>query len=145
MGSADLPSRREWVLVMEAEPLRKRLIELLRAWDAGEIDEAYVRDTAEALDLGWEGWRVLDSVRADEEPADLRATAEIVTTLSDLDTRYVTRADIPAMVACLETIATDPIAAQTSWIAYGNGIDWKTRGRELRSHPFYAGGRGTAG
>jgi hypothetical protein len=131
--------------VMEAKPLRERLVELMRPWEAFEIDETYVRDTAEALDLAWAGWRVLDSVSADGEPADVRATADNPHHTSDLDTRYVTRADIPAMVACLETIETDPIAAQTSWITYGNGIDWKTRAQELRSHPFYAGGRGTTG
>jgi hypothetical protein len=122
--------------------MRKRLIELLSAWEAGAKDETQVRDEAEALELAWPAWQVLDEHRIEEWPAGLRATEEILSTLADLHIRWVTRDDIPAMRASLDAIETDPKAALASWIAYGETIDWARRGEELRDVPFYAIDRG---
>jgi hypothetical protein len=122
---------------METDQLRLSLIELLAAWESGSVDEAHVRDSAEEYERMWEGWRVLDSRPADEEPPLLNGMAEILSTLSDLHTRWVTRADIPAMLTCLESIDDDPIGALSGWAAYADGVDWKARGRELRADPFY--------
>jgi hypothetical protein len=122
---------------METEQLRLSLIELLTGWESGSVDEAQVRDTAEEYERMWEGWRVLDSRPTDEEPPLLNGMAEILSMLSDLDTRWVTRTDIPAMLACLESIDDDPIGALSGWAAYANGVDWKARGRGLREDPFY--------
>src|SRR5215204_772256 len=100
------------MLVMETARLRQQLVELLRSWEAGAIDEAHVRDTAEELERTWVGWQVLDRLPAHEEPPDLAAMAGILTTLSDLHVQWVTRADVPAMLACLEAIDQDPMAAR---------------------------------
>jgi hypothetical protein len=54
---------------METASLRLRLISLLRSWEAGEIDETQVRDTAEELERGWGGWQVLDAAPAHSEPS----------------------------------------------------------------------------
>jgi hypothetical protein len=87
----------------------------------------------------WAGWQVLDSQSADDEPPLLNGMAEILTMLSGLHIHWVTRADIPAMLLCLESIDDDPIGARSGWAAYANDVDWKARGRELRNDPFYAG------
>lgn len=123
---------------METAELRHRLTELLRSWDAGAVDEAHVRDTAEELEREWAGWRVLDSLPTGEEPPLLDAMAEILTILGNLEIHWITRADIPAMLACLERLDEDPITAREGWVRYADGVDWKARGRGLRGNPFYA-------
>lgn len=122
---------------METEPLRLALIELLTAWDLGSVDEAHVRDTAEEYERMWVGWEVLDSLSADDEPPLLNGMAEILIKLSDLHITWITRADIPAMLAYLESVDDDPMSARSGWDANANGVDWKARGRELRAEPFY--------
>ena len=122
---------------METAELPAQLLELLRAWDAGAIDETQVRDTAEQLEATWEAWEELDRTALAHVPPLFDALAEMLTTLSDLHLRLVTRADIPAMVECLQALDQDPAGALAGWVAYSDGVDWKVRGRELRDHPFY--------
>lgn len=98
-----------------------------------------MRDRAEELERGWVRWPVLDSLPSGEEPPIiLNAMAEILVNLSGLHIQWITRADIPAMLACLERMDEDPIAARDGWVGYAEGVDWKARGRELRNNPFYA-------
>ena len=123
---------------METEQLRLALIGLLHEWEAGSVDETHVRDTAEEYERVWEGGPQLNTLPVGEGPPLLVGIAEILGTLSDLHIRWVTKADIPAMLACLESINDDPMAARSDWDAYANGIDWKSRGRELRGNSFYA-------
>ena len=122
---------------METEQLRLSLIELLREWESGSVDEVHVRDTAEEYERGWAGWQVLDSRPVADEPPLHDGMAEILSALSDLHIRWITRADIPAILVCLESIVYDPIGARNGWAVYADGVDWKARGRELRMKPFY--------
>ena len=102
------------------------------------MDEAHVRDTAEELERGWVGWQLLESLPSSEEPPILNGMAEILTALSDLHIAWITRADVPAMLACLGRMDQDPMAARDGWVRYADGVDWKARGRGLRDNPFYA-------
>ena len=122
---------------METPELREQLLELLRAWGAGAIDETQVRDTAEQLEPTWDAWEELDRTAVADVPPLLDAMAEMLTTLSDLHVHLVTRADIPAMIECLQAVDQDPVGALAGWVAYSDGVDWKARGRELRDNPFY--------
>jgi hypothetical protein len=115
-------------LGMDTE-LFRHLLELLRAWEAEEIDATQVRDTAEQLESAWDAWQELDRTTVASVPPLLAAMAEMLTTLSDLHIRLVTRSDIPAMVECLRALDQDPVGELAGWVAYSDGVDWKARGR----------------
>ena len=124
-------------MAMETGPLRSSLVELVRAWDEGSVDATQVRDTAEGYERDWVGWHALDPVPADDEPPSLAAMAEILSTLSDLHIRWVTRTDAPAILEALELWESDPVAAERGLSTYMDGVDWKARGRELQADPTY--------
>lgn len=122
---------------METEGLRDRLVELLRSWDGGTMDAVQIRDAAEQLERDWVGWRVLDALPAAEEPPLLAGMAEVLALLSSLEIHWITRTDISPLLACLERMDDDPVAALDAWVCYADGVDWKARGRELRGNTLY--------
>ncbi|NUM73150.1 hypothetical protein HUU40_02200 [candidate division KSB1 bacterium] len=110
---------------------RTTVIELLSDWQAGKIDEKGVHEKAEQLleQLNWPEYTQEDH---------RSIVVEILMQLEILNHQLITRDDIPAMMAFLQTSSGQQLQGWKDWRAYWDSLDIKKRKETLRSNPYYS-------
>ena len=112
---------------------RTHLKQLLEQWGSGSIDEVEVHETAEQL------WETLQQAEANYPEQDPRSIAiEVLSQLEILNHQLITKVDIPAILAFLETPPGEEQTAWKTWRQYWENLDLAARKDSLKSHPYYA-------
>ena len=112
---------------------REALIDLLRRWRLGVINERQVHELAESL---WESYPDGPPTYPRGDPRSI--AIEVLSQLEVLNVQLITPEDIPAFLEFLDTEAGQEQAAWEKWARYWAGVDFKRRLRELADNPYYS-------
>ncbi len=112
-------------------PNADEVIELLLAWQRGEIDEMRVVEKAE---------RAIENSGVRDVPEDdpRSPTFTVLCDLGILHIRLLTPDDVPAMLSFVRDGSLDLPAAWAAWNRYMDSVNWRERRLQLLSNPFYA-------
>lgn len=111
---------------------RSSLLALLNEWRHGAIDERSVHEWAEETIE-----QVGELPQYDED--DPRSIAvEILLQLDALNHQLITRDDIPAIEAFLQTRTGDEARGWANWKRYWQQLDLENRRKVLKENPYYS-------
>jgi hypothetical protein len=116
--------------------LKKLLRSLLLRWQAGELDEQTIHREALAHELnppwGQDEWPAYP----DADPRSI--VLEVLSQLSMLNTQWITKDDVPAILSFLDAAADEVEQAWQKWKKYWENLDYKKRRYEVAGNPFYS-------
>ena len=110
---------------------RGELQALVESWQGGALSEREVHERAETM---------LDEVGElphypESDPRSI--AAEVLLQLDVLNHQLITKEDIPAIKAFLETRPGQESSAWAEWRSYWMQLDLESRRQELESNPYY--------
>lgn len=111
--------------------LKDQIENLLRAWQAGEIDAMELHRTAEGIweDCGpWEDY-------PESDPRSI--VAEVLSELEVLNHQWIIAEDIPMFLEFLDTPAGEEEVSWQKWKRYWDEMDMEARRKKVEGNIFY--------
>jgi hypothetical protein len=111
--------------------VRREISDLLIRWQAGEINERDVHETAEAM---WEQreWPHF------EKSQDDSIAVEALMQLDALPSTWITVEDVPAFLEFLGTPSGKALEGWSRWMQYWDSLDFDARGKAVGNNPLYS-------
>lgn len=110
---------------------RGELRTLLERWRAGTVNEREVHNQAETL------MDKLGELPHYPESDPRSIAAEVLLQLEILNHQLITKDDIPAIEAFLDTTLGQEPQGWAQWRSYWKQLDLESRRQELKSNPYY--------
>jgi len=110
----------------------KALRSLLKRWQRGEIDERSVHEEAERIWASKDEWPVYPDTDPESIPMDVLEQLDV------LNHQLIIPADIPAMLAFLDTPLGEEQRGWEEWERYWQGVDIDARRSALMHNPYYS-------
>ncbi len=110
---------------------RNLLLDLLRKWETGVLDEQQLHVEAESL------WDASDQWPAFPKHDPRSIAIEVLSNLDTMNVGFIGREDIPAIRTFLETPIGREIAAWKTWESYWAKINFTEREKALGSNGYY--------
>ena len=105
---------------------------LLERWGSGTIDEREVHEEAERLCDQYEEWPTLP----ERHPESI--AMEVLSHLEILNHQLITREDIPAMLAFLDTPLGKERQGWKTWRRYWDRLNLRSRRKVLKHNLYYS-------